>query len=165
MRANRAVSRREVTFRLALWREGVRGYRIHPNLPGKPDIFFPGLKLAVFVHGCFWHRCSSCNLAVPTANQAFWKEKFAANAERDARSEAALTALGLETLIVWEHEIRPDPVPRARSLHALIERRRRQLHAAPPPTGIAVRPAAWPAVAARRNRRPRSGLNHAEVGR
>lgn len=124
MRANRAVSRREVLFRRALWREGARGYRVHPKLPGRPDIVFPGLKLAVFVHGCFWHRCPACNLAAPTANQAFWQKKFAANTERDARSEAALVALGFETLVVWEHEIRPDPVPRARSLHALIQSRR-----------------------------------------
>ena len=86
---------------------------------------FPGLKLAIFIHGCFWHRCPTCNLAVPTANHAFWEEKFAGNAERDARSQAALAALGFETLVVWEHEIRPDPVPRARLLRDVIRARRR----------------------------------------
>lgn len=124
MRANRAESRREVIFRRALWSLGVRGYRVHPKLPGSPDLAFPTLHLAVFVHGCFWHACATCNLPAPRANREFWADKFAANRLRDKKSAQALANFGFERLVVWEHEIRPDPVPRAASLAREIADRR-----------------------------------------
>lgn len=125
MRANRAESVREVAFRKAVWREGVRGYRVHPDLPGRPDLAFPGPRLVVFVDGCFWHRCPTCALALPRSNTDFWRQKFAANVRRDQDVRARLGALGWASLTIWEHEIRPDPVPRARALALeLLEKRR-----------------------------------------
>ena len=125
MRANRPVSRRETAFRLALWHEGVRGYRLHPRLPGRPDIVFPRLRLAIFVHGCFWHRCPMCRPPQPRANAPFWNEKLTSNEQRDASAVGALTRQGWEVLVVWEHEIRPDPTPRAVELAGYIAERRR----------------------------------------
>ena len=125
MRANRPVSRRETAFRLALWQQGVRGYRLHQSLPGRPDILFPGLRLAVFVNGCFWHVCPVCRPPQPRANAGFWQEKLTANVERDARVHEAMTKMGWEVLIVWEHEIRPDPTARAVELAADIAARRK----------------------------------------
>lgn len=116
---------RERLFRRALWAAGVRGYRVEPKLPGRPDLAFPALKLAVFVHGCYWHRCDDCRLPMPKANADFWRAKLDENRSRDDRDRARLTALGWETLTIWEHEIRPDPVPRARMLAADIAQRRR----------------------------------------
>jgi DNA mismatch endonuclease (patch repair protein) len=121
MQANRAVSAREVAFRTALWRHGVRGYRVTSRLPGRPDVVFPALRLAIFVHGCFWHVCPTCVLPAPRANAAFWHEKFAENVRRDRKAQSALIAQGWTSLVIWEHEIRPDPVPRARRLAAQIE--------------------------------------------
>jgi DNA mismatch endonuclease (patch repair protein) len=120
MRANRRVSRREVAFRRALWEAGARGYRLDSRLPGRPDLVFPRLHLAVFVHGCFWHRCLICNPATPKANADFWADKFADNVRRDQRTQAALTDAGWTCLVIWEHEIRPDPAPRAGELAAVI---------------------------------------------
>jgi DNA mismatch endonuclease (patch repair protein) len=124
MRANRRVSAREKAFRRALWRQGVRGYLVQTRLPGRPDVAFPALQLAVFVHGCFWHSCPTCRLPKPRANAAFWASKFAENKRRDERDEFDLREMGWDVLTVWEHEIRPDPTQRAESLAAEIARRR-----------------------------------------
>jgi DNA mismatch endonuclease (patch repair protein) len=113
MRANRAVSGREVAFRKALWAAGARGYRAKTALPGRPDIIFPAHRLAIFVNGCFWHLCPSCNLPRPRGNAEFWKNKLEANRTRDGRVHSQLEVLGWEVEVVWEHEIRPDPRPRA----------------------------------------------------
>ncbi len=116
MRANRAVSRRELAFRKALWAAGARGYRVKVALPGRPDIVFPVHRLAIFVNGCFWHLCPVCNPRRPRGNADFWRNKLEANRARDARVQSQLDALGWEVQVVWEHEIRPDPRPRARQL-------------------------------------------------
>lgn len=121
MRANRSESAREVAFRQALWREGTRGYRVHPSLPGRPDMAFPRLRLAVFLNGCFWHRCPICNLPEPKANAQFWRQKFADNIRRDENAQAGLESLGWTVVTIWEHEIRPNPIPRARDLALMLD--------------------------------------------
>jgi DNA mismatch endonuclease, patch repair protein len=74
----------EILLREALWRSGVKGYRLHlKELPGKPDIAFTKMKLAIFVNGCFWHRCPNCKLSMPKSNTDFWRHKFDKNVERD----------------------------------------------------------------------------------
>tara|TARA_Y100000815_G_scaffold271508_1_gene298223 strand:+ start:595 stop:975 length:381 start_codon:yes stop_codon:yes gene_type:complete len=82
-------------------------YRLHgQNLPGKPDLVFPGRKKVIFVHGCFWHRHSDeCPLTrTPKSKRTFWETKFSENVERDARQQALLKEAGWEYLIVWECE-------------------------------------------------------------
>lgn len=116
MQANRSTSRREIAFRKALWAAGARGYRLHANLPGRPDLAFPALRIVVFVHGCFWHRCPTCDLPMPRANADFWRDKLESNRLRDRRSEQSLSDSGWRVVIVWEHEIRPSVLPRAASL-------------------------------------------------
>jgi DNA mismatch endonuclease (patch repair protein) len=124
MRANRRVSTREVLFRHSLWKAGVRGYRIQSRLPGRPDLTFPKLHLAVFVNGCFWHRCQKCLLPAPTANSEFWAAKFEENQRRDRLARARLESLGWDVMTIWEHEIRPDPTRRAADLATEIAKRR-----------------------------------------
>ncbi|GAB3826398.1 hypothetical protein GCM10028895_37350 [Pontibacter rugosus] len=87
MRGNKGKNTKpELTLRRALWQAGLRGYRVHwPKAPGKPDICFPGRRLAVFVHGCFWHRCPYCQPSFPKTNLLFWQDKFDKNQARDAR--------------------------------------------------------------------------------
>lgn len=108
MRANRRVSGRELELRHALWAAGLRGYRISAPLPGRPDVAYPGAHVAVFVHGCFWHRCPICALAEPKANSLFWRDKFRENVDRDERAQSALAGMGWLTLVIWEHELRED---------------------------------------------------------
>ncbi len=62
MKANKSKGTKpELLLRSAVWQAGLRGYRLHPKgVPGKPDLAFPGKKLAVFMHGCFWHQCPRC---------------------------------------------------------------------------------------------------------
>ena len=92
-------------------RMGLR-FRLHrKDLPGRPDMVFPKHRLAVLVHGCFWHRHGGCRYAsTPKSRTAFWTEKFAANVARDARQEAALKALGWRVLVIWECETRHKAV-------------------------------------------------------
>ncbi len=85
-------------------------FRLHRrDLPGTPDLVFPKLRKAVFVHGCFWHRHAGCRLAsMPKSRHDFWVPKFAANIERDRRKEEQLTAAGWIVETIWECETR-DP--------------------------------------------------------
>ena len=98
----------ELTLRKALWSAGLRGYRLHARgVPGRPDIIFDRAKLAIFVHGCFWHGCP-LHSRPPKANAKFWSEKFARNIARDVRKEKELVAAGWKVLTFWEHEVRSD---------------------------------------------------------
>lgn len=106
----RAVRRRdtapEMTVRRLLHRRGWR-YRLHrKDLPGSPDIVFTRLRKAIFVHGCFWHGHECSKGRQPKTRQAFWSAKIADNRARDKRAEDALHALGWETLIIWQCELR-----------------------------------------------------------
>jgi DNA mismatch endonuclease (patch repair protein) len=108
MRANRSTSRIEIRFRRALWAAGARGYRCNLKIPGRPDLAFPRIRVAVFVHGCFWHGCLTCQLPRPRANADFWQRKLERNAERDLEIGAGLTHAGWKVITVWEHELRAD---------------------------------------------------------
>lgn len=110
MQGNRpADTRPERDLRRALRAAGVPGYRIGwRGAPGRPDISYPGRRLAIFVHGCFWHRCPRCALPTPRANAAFWTRKFELNRERDARKRRDLEALGWRVTEVWECQVRRD---------------------------------------------------------
>ena len=102
----------EMIVRKMLRAAGHSGYRLHWRINDnsgrylcRPDITFPGKKLVLFVHGCFWHRCPQCNLALPKSNVDYWKTKFEKNIERDRRKEQALTELGWDVWTIWECDI------------------------------------------------------------
>lgn len=100
----------EIRLRSLLRTHGYPGYRIGwKGVPGHPDICYPGRKVAIFVNGCFWHRCPSCNLPLPKTNTEFWKEKFERNVERDRRKTCELESMGWTVITVWECELRKDP--------------------------------------------------------
>ena len=105
----------EVTFRRALWAAGLRRYRKNVRkLPGRPDVVYGKAKLAVFVHGCFWHGCPHCNrYRQPKTNSAYWRTKLEQNQARDQRNEAALRDLGYRVLVVWECELQKGLVAKA----------------------------------------------------
>lgn len=110
-------------LRAELRRKGVRGYRIDlPGIPGRPDVVFTKWRLAVFVHGCFWHRCPHCELKLPVRNQGFWKEKFEQTIARDERNLRLLEATGWTVLVFWECELQRSVDRCVREVVRLIRR-------------------------------------------
>ena len=110
MRANRSRNTGpEMLLRRMLRERGLTGYRLHWPVEGRPDVAFPGLKVAVFVHGCFWHRCPRCNPHEPQSNTEYWRPKFARTVERDKEHETHLQSLGWTVLTVWECELSANP--------------------------------------------------------
>ena len=97
----------EVAVRRLLHARGYR-FRLHRrDLPGTPDICFPGRKKAIFVHGCFWHRHQGCSrTTTPKTRTSFWEDKFRQNVVRDRVNITALAELGWGVMVVWECEAR-----------------------------------------------------------
>lgn len=95
----------EMAVRRAAHALGYR-FRLHRrDLPGSPDLVFPSRRLALFVHGCFWHRHAGCRLAYnPKSNVGFWQAKFEGNVTRDARAVEDLEGLGWRAEMIWECE-------------------------------------------------------------
>ena len=76
-----------------------------PDMPGRPDLWLSARRVAIFVHGCFWHRHEGCPKATtPKRNREYWLNKFRQNVERDARKVRELHALGHLTITVWQCE-------------------------------------------------------------
>src|SRR4051794_9124885 len=113
----RTGTRAELGIRSRLWARGLR-YRVQFRVKGLPrcriDIAFPGARLAVFVDGCFWHRCPEHN-SMPRANGIWWKEKLEKNVLRDAATTERLKELGWSVMRIWEHE---DPDMAAEQVEA-----------------------------------------------
>jgi DNA mismatch endonuclease, patch repair protein len=97
----------EHVVRRMLHAMGLR-FRLHYKyLPGAPDIVLPGRRIAIFVHGCFWHRHQGCKRAtMPSTRQDFWESKFARTIVRDAEHIAAIEAAGWTVQVIWECELR-----------------------------------------------------------
>ena len=92
----------EVVLRRALFARGLR-FRLHNrNLPGTPDIVLPGAKIAVFVDGCFWHKCPKHG-SLPKNNRDWWSDKLTATKARDRKKDRELRAVGWLPIHVWEH--------------------------------------------------------------
>lgn len=111
----------ELALRKALREIGLLGYRLHwKRVPGRPDIAYPKSKLAIFVHGCFWHRCPYCNSPLPKTHTDFWLKKFERNKERDTSKILILEAEGWKVFVFWEHEIRKDAIECANRVKASL---------------------------------------------
>lgn len=97
----------ELFLRSLLHRHGFR-YRVNYSLvSGRPDLYFTRKKVAVFVHGCFWHRHDGCKYAyMPKSNVQFWNEKFNKNLRRDSVVREQLKMENIRVLIVWECTVR-----------------------------------------------------------
>ena len=98
----------EMTVRRKLHSMGYR-YRVHGDLPGKPDLVFPARRKIIFVHGCFWHQHPdpACGIVRhPKSNREYWLPKLERNVARDAQNCVRLRNLGWEILVVWECEVR-----------------------------------------------------------
>lgn len=100
----------EIIVRKLLWGMGFR-YRLHAKeLPGKPDIVFRKKKLALLIHGCFWHMHKDCRLwRLPKSRQEFWETKLLSNRQRDIRNQLELESIGWKVLVIWECEMKNLP--------------------------------------------------------
>lgn len=110
----------EMALRKALWAVGLR-YRLHYKLPGKPDIVFPGKKVAVFVDGCFWHGCPEHGVQ-PKTRAEFWRAKISKNRERDRRVTSTLKSNGWVVVRIWEHEIEQNTRGAVSRIRELVTR-------------------------------------------
>lgn len=91
------------------FREKGQKYKLHAKLPGRPDIVFAPQKVAVFVHGCFWHGHTACKEAhIPKTNTKFWKVKILNNKKRDSKNRRALQGVGWKVFTLHECHIDRD---------------------------------------------------------
>ena len=109
----------ELALRRALHRLGLR-FRVQDrSLPGRPDVVLTRARIAVFVDGCFWHKCPTHGTS-PKNNAEWWLAKLDANVARDRRNDGKLQEMGWIPLHVWEHE---DPATSAEAIRTLWQER------------------------------------------
>lgn len=117
----------EQAIRKRLFAKGLR-YRVDYPVLTTPrrrgDIVFPGIKVAVFVDGCFWHGCP-VHGSWPKTNAEFWRKKIETNRARDLDTNQRLEALGWTVVRIWAHE---DPDEAAERVALVVERRKREHH-------------------------------------
>lgn len=127
----------ELLVRRALHRKGLR-YRVDvqpiPGLRRRADIVFGPTKIAIFIDGCFWHRCPE-HATDPATNVEYWRRKFARNVECDRETNGELEARGWLVIRVWEHE---DPEAVALRVEGAVRSRREA--ARTPSAGVATPP-------------------------
>ena len=102
----RCDTKPELLVRARLRAAGLTGYRLQWKVPGHPDVAWPGKRVALFINGCFWHRCPRCQPRVPKTNVEYWVLKFERNVERDERTHAQLEEMGWRVHVVWECELK-----------------------------------------------------------
>lgn len=96
----------ELLLRKALWAAGLR-YRLKNKLPGRPDIVYPGARIAIFVDGCFWHGCPT-HYQAPSNNSEEWLKKITATKKRDEVVDKQLQNKGWEVVRFWEHSVKKN---------------------------------------------------------
>lgn len=121
MRANRKTdSKPEIRLRSALHRRGLRFRKNQllrlPSVHVRPDVVFTARKVAVFVDGCFWHRCPQHGVD-PVSNSAYWQKKLDGNVARDSRLTALMEGDGWTVIRVWEHS---DPEDAAMAISIAV---------------------------------------------
>jgi DNA mismatch endonuclease (patch repair protein) len=111
MKANRPKDTGpELIMRRTLRDIGLLGYRLNwKKVPGRPDISYPRHKIAIFINGCFWHRCPRCNHPLPKTHTDFWRRKFERNKERDKRKRKTLEKIGWKVFEFWECDVKKNP--------------------------------------------------------
>lgn len=110
------------------------------DLPGKPDVVLPARRLALFVHGCFWHRHPGCRFATfPKTRADYWGPKLAGNVARDRRASEQLAVAGWRVEVIWECELRDADQLRDRLAQLIVGAprlsRRNRRNPQPPSTG------------------------------
>lgn len=117
-------TRPEIAMRSLLHKKGFRFRLQEKKLPGKPDIVLPKFKTAIFVHGCFWHRHENCKYCyTPKSRKDFWDKKFERTVQRDAQQISALSHIGWLPVVIWECELKGNPVDALRKVHKILNKR------------------------------------------
>jgi len=126
MKGNKAKNTTpEILLRKALSSLGLKEYHLNvKNVPGTPDICYPKYKTAIFVNGCFWHRCTYCRLKLPKSHKKFWNSKFIRNKKRDTLKKEALKTLGWQVLTIWECQIKKRLDKTALRISTVLKNRR-----------------------------------------
>lgn len=113
----------ELDLRRALRRQGVRAFRSGvATVGGRPDLVFLRPRVAVYVHGCFWHRCPTCRLPLPQRNRQFWIAKFRRNRVRDRQKRRLLEGVGWSVVELWSHELERDVDAAAMAIRRVVAR-------------------------------------------
>lgn len=111
----------ELIVRRGLHKRGLRFRLYYPDLPGRPDLVFPSIHVALFVHGCFWHAHEGCRyFKVPKTNREFWRKKLEGNRARDKQNQLALKSEGWRVVLIWECELRDSVEKRLDELEEKI---------------------------------------------
>lgn len=111
----------EVRFLGYLKENHITGWRRHSRrITGRPDYAFPSHKVAVFLDGCFWHKCPIC-FKLPKSQVDFWVNKIDKNVERDLRIRDGLTNKGWTVFQVWEHQLKNEPAKIIANLKSLLD--------------------------------------------
>lgn len=100
-------TRLELKLRNELKEQRIKGYFTKNKITGKPDIYFPKKKLAIFIDGCFWHKCPKC-FKQPKSNKLYWCKKIEKNYLRDKSVNTQLKKEGIKVLRIWEHELKSN---------------------------------------------------------
>ena len=115
----------EVYLRKLLYHNGFHYRKNYSGLFGHPDIYLPKYKVAIFVHGCYWHRHSGCRYAyMPKSRVDFWQKKFDDNVLRDQLVQETLESQGIRCLVVWEctvKKMKKDSAVEERELASIIQ--------------------------------------------
>ena len=113
----------EHVFKKHIRASGIKGYRSYANIPGRPDLYFPNHKLAVFIDGCFWHGCPRC-ASFPATNKKFWNDKIGGNKKRDRVVNVKLRKLSIHVIRFWGHDIKKSPDRCVKKLQSFIAKSR-----------------------------------------
>jgi DNA mismatch endonuclease (patch repair protein) len=104
-RGNKAT---ELTLAKLFRAAGIKGWRRHAPIPGRPDFMFARERVAIFVDGCFWHGCAK-HCRMPASNRKYWLQKIARNKQRDLATRKHLRAKGWRVVRIWEHDLKTQP--------------------------------------------------------
>ena len=116
----------ELYVRRRLWSEGFR-FRLHArNLPGTPDVVLRKYRLAIFVHGCFWHQHGCPGTRRPSSNKEYWDLKLDRNVARDALHRNRLEDLGWKVATLWECDLESSTERLLAELRCLRDDQQRQ---------------------------------------
>ena len=81
------------------------GFSYQPEMKGNPDFISRKRKVAIFVNGCFWHKCKTC-YRPPSANKHYWESKIETNKIRDGKNARYLRGKGYRVITIWEHQLK-----------------------------------------------------------
>lgn len=95
----------EFKFRRYIRSKNLKGFRTKAKIPGKPDLFHSRKKIAVFIDGCFWHKCPKC-FVKPKSKNRYWDKKIRNNVGRDKEINLKLKKRGITVVRFWEHNIK-----------------------------------------------------------